>query len=467
MIASFVGLVNLLGLLVLPQAAAVTGVAGAVGMGAVAAGPALVGPNANNGFAQDPLFFHQTKNADTDRHLVWSESGDAVCDAATMERVRLIYYENPPEKTSIVSCLTSEIQWDPDALLVISFVTATVAYQLSGSLDVKTTVLAEYTPTQGYCQLVDFCLSPDTWKVLDNQYAYDCSNVYCGEHAMRDCSGNYQSVACPQGTVVPEIPALGQVHCERALAEMSDTYRTACSPTSCQQFIPTTGSWQYTCQPSCVGCIPTSTSTNDDNSCFQATLSRLFGEEFEAVRHCYTDDEGNEACTTRWFGRGQINYSADQTAFLLYPNFGCFADYNGQACESCTPCGVTTGILEAGEGFNLAIDCSNIQADSRYNGCDQTATGLWDFMYEMGDSLSCPSPSSLTTPTTNGGTPETNNGLPTDDLSPTTPTTNGGTPETNNGLPTDDRPPSAGATLSFATATAALMVTTMGVFVEN
>jgi hypothetical protein len=37
MAASFVGLVNLLGLLV---------------VGVVAAGPALVGPNANNGFAQ-------------------------------------------------------------------------------------------------------------------------------------------------------------------------------------------------------------------------------------------------------------------------------------------------------------------------------------------------------------------------------------------------------------------------------
>jgi hypothetical protein len=445
MIASFVGLVNLLGLLVLPQAAAVTGVAGAVGMGAVAAGPALVGLNTNNGFAaQDPLFFHQRKNADTDRHLVWSASAQAVCDAATMERMRLIYSVNPPEKTTVVSCLTSEIQWDPDALLVISFVTATVAYQLSGSLDVKTTILAEYTPTQGYCQLFDYCVSFDTYKVLFNQYGYDCSNVYCGEHAIRDCKGNFQSVACPQGTVVPEIPALAQVTCERNLAEMSDTDRTACSPTCCQ-LIPTTGAWSYTCQPICVGCIPATASTNDNN-CFQSTLSRHFGERFEESRNCMTDDEGNAACTTRSRGTGHLTYPADgTTAFVLIYDFGCRADYNGQSCE-CTPCGVTSGILEFGETFGVAIDCSNIQADSRYNGCDLTATGLLSFfLYGIDPALSCPSPSSPTTPTTNCGTPA----------------------ETNNGLPTDDLSPSAGATLSFATATAALMVTTMGVFVEN
>jgi hypothetical protein len=174
MMASF-GLMNLLvGLLVLPQAAAVAGAAGAVGVGAVAGGPALVGPNTNNGFAQDPLFFHQTKNADTDCHLVWSKSAETGCDAATIERVRLIN----PQGTSIFSCLTGEIQWDPDALLVLSFVTATVVYPppASQALDVQTTHVAKYTPTQGYCY-VDLCVDTNSLVVLFNQYAYDCSNV--------------------------------------------------------------------------------------------------------------------------------------------------------------------------------------------------------------------------------------------------------------------------------------------------
>jgi hypothetical protein len=340
-----------------------------------------------------------------------------------------------PPGTNIVSCLASEIQWDPDALLVISFVTLTVVYPLPASqaLDVQTTYVAEYTPTQGYCQSVDFCGDANTLVILYDQYAYDCSNVYCGEHATRDCSGNYQSVACsPQGTVVPEIPTLAQVSCERALAEMSDTDRTACSPTCCQ-FDPTTVQWYYTCQPICVGCIPTTTGTNDDNSCFQSTLSRYFGELVkEAIRVCFTDDEGNTLCQSKWFGPLAINYYDEPTPFLSYTVVGCTAEYNGQDCESCTPCGVST--LRLGENFNLAIECSTIQAGSRYNGCDQTATGLWDFFNEVDSSL-CPSPSSPTTPTANGCTPEMNNS------------------------------PSAGATLFFATTTAALVVTTMGVLV--
>jgi hypothetical protein len=261
------------------------------------------------------------------------------------------------------------------------------------------------------------------------------ATFYCGEHATRDCNGNYQSVACPQGTVVPEIPTLAQVSCEHVLAEMLDTDRTACSPTSCQ-FDPNAPSvpWFYTCQPICVGCIPTTTGTNDDNSCFQYTVSRYFGERvIEVIRLCFTDDEGNTACDTKWFGPLTINYFDEPTPFLFYTQFGCTADYNGQECESCTPCGVST--LRPGENFNLAIDCSNIQVGSRRNGCDQTATGIWDFFNEVDSSL-CPSPSSPTTPTMNGGL-----------------------------QPTNDGSPSAGATLSFATTTAALVVTTMGVLV--
>jgi hypothetical protein len=309
-------------------------------------------------------------------------------------------------RPDLTVCVMSEIQWDPDRLLVITAIT-TFGFALQDPLTIYVPI---YTPTQSFCQLFDTCFLIATFAPLYNEYAYDCSNVYCGENAVRDCSGNYQSVDCA-GSAVAEIPTLAQVTCERILAEMSDSVRASCNPTSCE-LDPTTGGWFYTCVPSCVGC--------DDDSCYESTLTRHLREQIEDVRVCFTDEEGNEACVTKSFVQLIFELADDFESFnFFYNSFECTADYNGQACASCTPCGVTTGPLPVEEDFDYVIDCSNIEAGSVWNRCDQTATGLWEFVYEADASLSCPGgtppatpPSSPTAPTTESPTVSPRRGSP-------------------------------------------------------
>jgi hypothetical protein len=248
----------------------------------------------------------------------------------------------------------------------------------------------------------------DTLEILVEQYTYDCSNVYCGENAIRDCQGNFQSVTCPQGTIVPEIPAVAQIFCERALAGLSNTDRATCNPTICQ-LDPTLGipgTWSYTCQPT--------RSTSDDARCLEATVSRHFGEWFEHQRVCNTDDNGNEFCLMYSFGPIILANFDVLDPLLLHQSFFCNGEYNGQLCDSCTPCGEagSTGTLEYGQTVIPDIDCSNIQADSRLNACDQTATGILEFFYAEGGDLSCPYLSATSVGTGGGGrtTPGTNNG---------------------------------------------------------
>mmetsp|Transcript_1228 Transcript_1228/g.2617 ORF Transcript_1228/g.2617 Transcript_1228/m.2617 type:complete len:470 (-) Transcript_1228:29-1438(-) len=467
MIASFVGVVNLLGL---SQAADVTSVddVGAVAVGAVAAGPALARLYTNDRFTQEPLFFHHMENADqiNNRHLVWSATTTTVCDAATMERVRLI---NSP-LTTVVSCLAFDIQWDPDALLVLSYVTATYSYW-SGDLDVQTTLVAEYTPTGGLCELFDRCILTDSFQVLLEQYTYDCSNVYCGEHAIRDCRGNYQSVACPQGTINQEIPAMAQIFCERALASLSDTDRTACNPTSCQfaQSTIIAGTWSYTCQLQATG---------GDARCLEATVSQHFGEYYQHTIVCKTDANGNEFCTFQSYGPVVIlESSAVSDPVLLHDLLLCHATYNDEDCESCTPCGEAgiTGTLEYGQALLPEIDCSNIQANSRLNACDQTATGILEFYYAEGGDLPCPSSSATSSGGTGGGdTTGTNNGNGSTSATATGATSggtgdggqglmsSGGTNLTNNGNGS-----TSAAAIGAAVAFSALVVAMMGVFVAT
>jgi len=348
MIASLVGLLNLIGLLILPQVSA----------------------------------------AAADRHLLWSVS-ESVCDTATLDRVQLFN-----ANLNIQTCFTTEYLWDPDALLVFIGTSTTGTY-LSPSgdevFDVQDNLAAFYAPTQGACQGVDRCLLPDTLELLPQQYTYDCSNVYCGEHAIRDCGGNYQSVACPQGRNDLEIPTYAKVTCEGVLTRLSETDRAACNPTSCQ-LDPLLGidltTWSFTCQPSSSN---ESSEVANDNRCLEATVSRLFGEWFQHSRVCNTDESGNEFCLTLSFGPLKMENNEFWVP-RLHHGFGCTAEYNGQTCDSCMPCGEpgATGRLEAGESFSTDVDCSNIQADSRLNGCDQTATGVLEFFYKEGGDLACP-----------------------------------------------------------------------------
>ena len=70
-----------------------------------------------------------------------------------------------------------------------------------------------------------------------------------------------------------------------------------------------------------------------------------------------------------------------------------------------------TGTLQYGQALIPEIDCSNIQANSRLNACDQTATGILEFLYAKGGDLPCPSSSATSSGGTGGGdTTVTNNG---------------------------------------------------------
>ncbi|OEU11763.1 hypothetical protein FRACYDRAFT_244886 [Fragilariopsis cylindrus CCMP1102] len=124
------------------------------------------------------------------RQLVWSISATP-CDAATLANAQQII------DPFIDSCTESWIRWDPDSILNIK-VHFFLAF--APSLASYTIYYPIYDGNKNeYCQSANSCgiLTDDLYSYIkDEEYAYDCSNIYCGPNAIRDCFGNSMTVPC-------------------------------------------------------------------------------------------------------------------------------------------------------------------------------------------------------------------------------------------------------------------------------
>ncbi|OEU08157.1 hypothetical protein FRACYDRAFT_250386 [Fragilariopsis cylindrus CCMP1102] len=125
--------------------------------------------------------------------LVWDGPGVVTpCGAATLARLELLFNLglSETEKRPIFSCTKKIIQWDPDSILNVEMLEV-----------ISSNPVGFYYPIYDgnkFCQSGDFCrtYTDGFLDILYDEYTYDCSNIYCGPNAIRDCAGNSMTVPC-------------------------------------------------------------------------------------------------------------------------------------------------------------------------------------------------------------------------------------------------------------------------------
>lgn len=126
------------------------------------------------------------------RDLVWAETSQ-VCDEQNLNSALSV-------DPTIDLCYQGEIQWDKESTLEVSwrFRNGYTTF-LGSTINVPITTYVASYQNRGFCDLFDGCSSVSSGDILFGQYAYDCSNIYCGPNARLDCNGNYQDTVCPAG----------------------------------------------------------------------------------------------------------------------------------------------------------------------------------------------------------------------------------------------------------------------------
>jgi hypothetical protein len=205
------------------------------------------------------------------------------------------------------------------------------------------------------------------------QYEYDCSNVYCGPNAARECNGTYRvNPQCPVNVTneasLPDIPMLRNVNCEAFLSTQVDTDKVLAELCgACQE--DDNGLTTITCEPSepvCVGCNGTKTVCETTQELFD------FSEHQFIDTFCGTTTGGPVWCVTQR-SPAQVDSFADPSLF------SCEATVEGVACASCsmTDCGLGLDGLYTWTKVAPQADCTNVDQDSKFNVCDGTGTGVF------------------------------------------------------------------------------------------
>jgi hypothetical protein len=316
------------------------------------------------------------------RDLVWKEDAKW-CSSDKIFRLQ----ETDP---TIFQCSYLNVNWDANGILTARG--ELYLGKIPEGLNNPTTIWkAEYLKTDNTGDTELFCTGfgqcgvnrvPTNTGVAPGQYWYDCTNVYCGPQASRDCTGQYQdnSNTCPAGVLVANdpaliIPTLQSISCDYFKAYLATTaYADTCS----ECVVDNTGSSAITCQPRDVkgdGVIL------DEKFAF----TELQRTDIECVSSPAADTSGASSPPRICLAKtSPLLYGA----YVKVDQFACTATVEGAAfvgtpCQVCNICGFNddarNGHLDRYASFDLLynVDCTNLDTVSRYNACDGTITGLF------------------------------------------------------------------------------------------
>jgi hypothetical protein len=318
----------------------------------------------------------QQQQQDQHRDLVWNEDAKW---CSTDKIYRLQIYIDP----TIFQCSFLMVNWDANGILTARG-ELYIGKTADGQNNATTTWTAEYLKTRDTQDVEYSCtgfgqcgpnLVPASSGVIPGQYWYDCTNVYCGPQASRDCTGRYQdnSASCPAGVLVaddpaqrPIIPTLQSISCDYFHSYLETTeYADTCS--ACVAGGTTTTS-TITCPPRNV---------NGDGL---LTLDERFDftELHRSDVECVTSTQSSQqrVCLTK---TAPVLYGA----YANLDQFTCATTVDGAACNSCTVCGHNDDARNAqlnrytSVDLLYKVDCTNLDGISQYNACDGTITGLF------------------------------------------------------------------------------------------
>jgi hypothetical protein len=319
----------------------------------------------------------QQQQQDQHRDLVWNEDAKW---CSTDKIFRLQTYVDP----TIFQCSFLMVNWDGDGILSARG-ELYIGKTPDGRNNPTTTWTAEYLKTRDTQDVELTCtgfgqcgpnLAPASSGVTPGQYWYDCTNVYCGPQASRDCTGRYQdnSASCPAGVLVaddpdlrPIIPTLQSISCDYFHSYLETTeYADTCS--ACVASSGGAGT-SITCPPRNV---------NGDNGLLTLDERFDFTELQRSDVECVTSTSpsSQRVCLTK---TAPVLYGA----YANIDQFTCATTVDGASCNSCTICGHTDDARNA--QFNrytsvdllYRVDCINLDGISQYNACDGTITGLF------------------------------------------------------------------------------------------
>jgi hypothetical protein len=139
---------------------------------------------------QEPDGGSNGRRSQKDRDLVFS-SITSPCSDDLLQLLQLSDPTTTNTSMQITNCTETEIKWDEDGIL-----TANLVRTVRAPSDlVSTTYKAYYNNGTDTCQGFNGCVVPNGTEgfiTYPGQYEYDCSNVYCGPNAARQCDGTYR-----------------------------------------------------------------------------------------------------------------------------------------------------------------------------------------------------------------------------------------------------------------------------------
>ena len=315
------------------------------------------------------LLAHSEAGSAAKRALFWSNT-ESLC---SVERFNSL----AGAIDGLAFCLDGTFQWDRDGILSGSwlFTNSYTTISFLGSpvtLPVPiTTYTAEYLDS-GVCEKFDGCVNAETEDIVGGQYSYDCSNVYCGPNARRDCNGNYQDTVCPAGvdeSALVDIPTLRDVNCQRFRSVVDENFGVdVCTP--CEE---ESGDLNVIeCGLDCLGC-------NADGVCVTTVEAFGFSEIGDVYESCSTVSDTEDEWCLIYLGPPGIGETG------TISQFQCGFSLNDEDCD-CSICGTADpngSLFRAGEVFFRA-DCSSVVPNSIFDQCSDTYSGAFSI---LGDQL--------------------------------------------------------------------------------
>lgn len=307
------------------------------------------------------------------RDLVYSQSRQVCSDE--------LYLSLLGSDPDISTCDVIAIQWDRDGILTATGIRTSKLVENSGQLwpVINHFYTGNYTPV-GVCNSFVRCDGSDLYD--SGQFAFDCSNVYCGPNAKRQCSGEYETVPCPPDideASLKDIPLLRDASCQRFRdildATAIGTFCGQCSPDPNEDV-----TW-IDCDPRCGIC-------DGEGVCTEFTEHVAFTEVAQQITLC-TSYKDNVFC--------KADVGPELVVSESYANiqrYGCQASLNDSPC-TCNICGTKEDAAFASTG-NLGVysysdllyevDCTAVDGVSQYNQCENTRFG------ELFDAPGTPTP---------------------------------------------------------------------------
>ena len=296
------------------------------------------------------------------RQLVWDETYE-FCDAAKLLNAQQMI------DITMFSCYEGYIQWDTDSILMVDrnfYQGWSMTYPYYYPIFDSNKECLSFFP----CTFNDYGSG-----YVSGQYGYDCSNVYCGPNAIRDCAtGESRTVPCTDGLVSsPEIPSFELVECQQNRLAGLDGYGLGLlQGLVCSECAPVDDNGDgsvisYSCASPSIGCYE-----GDIIDCLtDVSYSSSFFPYGRSTTLCVTlGSVGNFCFTSDVYG---LLFDINESIFD-YQSSSCTAELNGASC-SCSICGVGWNPYTS---FPLKIvDCSTDDISLAFDECSGTSSGLY------------------------------------------------------------------------------------------